>query len=202
MLPMNDLPRRVAALLPNWVGDAVMFTPTLRAIRARFPEAELVLFARPGPAAVLTPNPWTGRVVAAAGGMLADARRLRRERPDLAVLGPNSFRSALTARLARAERRCGYDRDGRGFLLTDRLAPPRESNGSFAAISALDYYLALAGHLGCDVSERRMELSVSDADAAAAEELLTAAGADRSRPLVLLNPGEASTVDQNLIPSF
>ncbi len=196
MLHMNDQPRRVVVMLPNWVGDAVMFTPTLRAIRARFPEAELVLFGRPGPAAVLTPNPWIERVVAAPGGLLADARPWRGKRPDLAVLGPNSFRSALTARLARAKRRCGYGRDGRGFLLTDRLAPPREPDGSFAAISALDYYLALAEHLGCDVSERRMELSVGDADAAAAEELLTAAGADGSRPLVLLNPGAAYGVSK------
>lgn len=191
MLAMNGQPRRVVVLLPNWVGDAVMFTPTLRAIRARFAEAELALFGRPAPVATLTPNPWAGRVIVAGGGLLSAGRRLRREKFDLAVLGPNSFRSALTARLARAKRRLGYDRDGRGWLLTDRLAPAREPDGGFAATSALDYYLKLAEHLGCDVADRRMELSVAEADAAAAEELLAAAGADRSRPIVLLNPGAA-----------
>jgi len=48
-------------------------------------------------------------------------KALRSRRFDLAVLLPNSFRAALTARLSRAKRRIGYERDGRGFLLTDRI---------------------------------------------------------------------------------
>ena len=49
----------------------------------------------------------------------AVARRLRDERPALAVLFPNSLRSALMAWRAGAKRRVGYARGGRGILLTD-----------------------------------------------------------------------------------
>ncbi len=50
--------------------------------------------------------------------------RLKAERADLAILFPNSFRSALMAWRSGARRRVGYARGGRGFLLTDRLAVP------------------------------------------------------------------------------
>lgn len=188
MLAMDRSPQRIVILLPNPLGDAVMFTPALRAIRAKFGQAELVLLGRPGPAALLTPNPWTDRVIAA-GGFRAAVRTLRSGRFDLAVLGANSFRSALTAALGGASRRLGYDRDGRGWLLTDRLKPPRDDRGRIAVPPAIDYYLALAAALGADASDRRMELGVDDSDAATAEQLLAGAGLDPARPLVMLNPG-------------
>ena len=186
---MPEVVERLVVFLPNWVGDAVMFTPALRAIRARFGPARLALAGRAAPLAALAPCPWADETIRDAGSVLALARALRRGRFDLAVLGPNSFRSALAARLAGAKRRVGYARDGRGWLLTDRLEAPRAADGSWAKTPALDYYLELAGYLGCETGDKRMELSVSAGDAAAAEELLTGAGADRARPIVLLNPG-------------
>jgi ADP-heptose:LPS heptosyltransferase len=59
-------------------------------------------------------------------------RDLRRRQFDLAILLPNSFRAALMAWLAGARRRVGYDRDGRGFLLTDRV-PVRNLRRKVAA---------------------------------------------------------------------
>ena len=186
---MEEEFRRIAVFLPNWVGDAVMFTPALRAIRARFPDSHIALVARPAPAAALTPNRWTSELIVDRGRLFRLLGRLRRGNCDLAVLGPNSFRSALCARLGGAARRLGYDRDGRGWLLTDRLAPTRDARGHFAVTPALEYYLKLAEHLGCDVSNRQMELAVAESDAAMAERLLKETGVDAARPLVLLNPG-------------
>jgi len=189
MPPMAIEPDRMVVFAPNWVGDAVMFTPALRAIRARFPRARIVLFARPAPGAALTPNPWADEILVDRGGMLANVRALRARRFDLAVLAPNSFRIALLARLGRARRRLGYARHGRGILLTDKLQPPRTPDGSLAITPALTYYLNLAAALGADATDRRMELAVADADAAWAEGVCARAGADGGRPAVVLNPG-------------
>lgn len=188
------------ALLPNWVGDAVMFTPTLRALRARWPEAELTLLGRPAPAAALRPNPWADQVLTSTDSIARDALRLRGRRYDLAVLGPNSLRSALCVFLGGCRRRVGYGRDGRGWLLTDRLQAPRDEGGGWAVTPALDYYLELARHLGCDVADRRMELGIDPADAARADELLAQAHADPHLPIVLLNPG-ASFGGSKLYPA-
>ena len=86
-------PDRMVVFAPNWVGDAVMFTPALRAIRTRFPRARIVLFARPAPGAVLTPNPWADEILVDRGGLLANVRALRARRFDLAVLANNYGRT-------------------------------------------------------------------------------------------------------------
>jgi heptosyltransferase-2 len=191
MCGMVDEPQRIVAFVPNWIGDAVMFTPALRSVRARFPSAKLVLVGRAGPLAALTPNPWSAEMIVDHGGILETAGAVRRGNFDLAILGPNSFRAALVAWLGGAKRRLGYNRDGRGVLLTDKLAPPRDRAGKYAVTPALDYYLQLGAALGGDVSDKRMELDVAPADDAKARELLAIAGVVPGRPVVFLNPGAA-----------
>src|SRR5207248_1934944 len=116
----------LAVFLPNWVGDAVMATPALRALRQHFRGARLVGVLRPYVAGVLEGGDWLDALVLANGGPWAQSLpavswRLRREKIDLAVLFPNSFRSALAARLGGCRRRVGYARYGRSPLLTDAL---------------------------------------------------------------------------------
>src|SRR3954447_17064619 len=95
---------RIALFLPNWIGDVVMATPAVRAVRAAFPAAELVAVCKPYVADVLAGSPWFGDVVLfdkrgpREQRLWAAARRLR-ERQTAAVLFPNSFRAALLARL-------------------------------------------------------------------------------------------------------
>ena len=182
----------LAVALPNWVGDAVMATPTLRAIRARFPDERLVAVARPYVRPVLDPNPWTDAFVEAdksAGGFRAAVRALRSESVDTGVLLPNSFRSALMFWVGGVRRRIGYARGGRGFLLTDPLEPKR-SGGRFVPTPQITYYLALAERLGAPVDDRRMELATTDEDEAAATAAYQTADLDPDATL-LLCPGYA-----------
>jgi heptosyltransferase II len=147
----------------------------------------------------LTPNPWSNEILCEPRGFLATLRLLRGGNFDRAILGPNSFRSALLARLS-ASRASGFARDGRSFLLADRIEPLREKDGRLSIVSALDYYLLLAEHLGCPSDDKRMELFVADADAHRADELLAKAEVADGRPLVLLNPG-ASFGSSKIYPS-
>ena len=117
----------------NWVGDAVMSIPALAAIRATFPRAEIVALARPWVADIYALESSVDRVIpyhAARGarGLSAKwelAKKLRAECFDCAILLQNAFEAALIARLAGIPRRIGYDRDGRGWLLTDSIAVPK-----------------------------------------------------------------------------
>src|SRR4051812_20443232 len=88
--------RTIAVFWPNWIGDAVMATPAVRALRRRYPEARLIGVLRPYIAGVLEGAPWLDeQVMLDARGPWARrwpaAWRLRREGIDLAVLFPNSF---------------------------------------------------------------------------------------------------------------
>jgi heptosyltransferase-2 len=196
------VPKSILVFIPNWVGDVVMATPALRAIRRQYPAARIVHLIRSYVADVLEGTEFADDVVFWPGGRKARRsnlpdrtapsshieliRRLRRGRFDLAVLLTNSFRSALVARLAGASRRAGYARDGRGWLLTDRLEPPRE-NGCFVPIPALDYYNNLVRRLGCHDVTDRLELATTAADEDAIDRRLGLA--EPARPLIVLNPG-------------
>ncbi len=178
-----------------------MATPTLRALRGLYPDAHISVLVRDTVRPVLEACPWIDRLVkvrrrpkhkpdARRTGPFQLARRLAAGRFDTAVLLPNSFRTALLTRMAGIPRRVGYDRDGRGFLLTDRLLP-RRARGRFVPVSARDYYLGIARYLGARDPDPAMQLFTRPEHDAKADEALGAAGFDPSQaqPLVLINPG-------------
>ncbi|MBN1943369.1 MAG: lipopolysaccharide heptosyltransferase II [Phycisphaerae bacterium] len=191
---MSNSPN-ILVFLPNWVGDAVMATPMLRALRAGMEGAKIVYVARPAIGAVLQGCDWCDEVIPDESKRLRyfprTIRRLRAVRAETAILLPNSFRGALLARLSGASRRVGYARDGRGWLLTDRLAPPRGPDGRFLPAPMIDYYAELLQPLGLKLGSRTMELPLLPADAQQADALLHEAGYDSQKPLVMLNPGSA-----------
>lgn len=189
---------RIVVFAPNLIGDTVMATPSMRAIRAGHPGAEIAVVIRPHVAPTLAGVPWIDRVIPFApkaedpehrtGPLL---RLLRSGRYDLAVLLPNSFRSALMARLGGVRRRVGYARGGRGVLLTDRLRPPRDLKGALLPTPIVEYYLALARHLGCPVDSLRLELFTTPDDEAAADRAWGRLGLAGASPVVTLNTGGA-----------
>ncbi|RPI82527.1 MAG: lipopolysaccharide heptosyltransferase II, partial [Planctomycetaceae bacterium] len=99
---------KIAVFCPNWVGDLVMATPALRGMRRQYPQAEIVGVLRPHLEGVLQgldlvdrqlwhePRKTPGRGATGLAGW-AFARALRAEKFDLALLLPNSFRSAWWA---------------------------------------------------------------------------------------------------------
>ena len=120
----------------------------------------------------------------------AAAKILRAKAFTDGILLKNSFGSAMGLFLAGIPSRTGYVRDGRGFLLTNKLYPAKDSRGKFMANPMVDYYLAIAESLGCDVSQRQLELTV---DEDKKEELLRKLPslAESGRPVVILVPGGA-----------
>ena len=121
----------------------------------------------------------------------AVVRRLRRERFELAVLLPNTFRSAWLAWLARIPERIGYDRLPRGMLLTTRLSEARDSSRRRIPTPIVESYLMLARRLGCPVDSVRLELATTTDDEAAAEVPLSSLGLRGERRVVCLNTGGA-----------
>jgi heptosyltransferase-2 len=116
---------------------------------------------------------------------------------DLAILLPNSFKSALVCKMAGIPHVAGYDRDGRGFLLKDKLLPGVKENGKFIPSPIVKYYMGLAHYLGSHEREMKLELFVTDAERREADKVLARCGvepgerpASRSQPpRIILNPG-------------
>jgi heptosyltransferase-2 len=188
--------KRIAAFLPNWVGDAVLSTPTLRAIREHFRDSHIAYVLRANIADLLDGEPWSDEKFVVPSGKKASrvptimglTSRLRDAEFDTAVLLTNSFRSALMAKLAGINRRVGYDRDGRVLLLTDYLLPDRQ-DGRYVPVAMREYYLAIAKYMGCRPGRSQLELFTSKKDDSEVDKLLRSMGMDPDRPIVVLNPG-------------
>ena len=156
---MSDF-QKILVVQPNWVGDAVMATPTLRAIRQLYPSAHISYLMRRYVKPLYGGMPWadqlityrTGKSHAKTGRGLFDlAARLRAAKFDLAILLPNSFKTALVCKMASIPRVVGYERDGRGFLLTDKLLPVKEK-GKFVPTPIIKSYMGVARYLGASIA--------------------------------------------------
>jgi heptosyltransferase-2 len=176
--------RRVV-IAPNWIGDAVMSLPVLRALRAAHPDDSLAVIAPRGPAAIYRAEGSADSVLERAG-LLSDAAAIARGRFDEAWLLPNSFRSAAVAFLSGTRRRVGYATDRRGALLTDAVAPPPRIDHQ------LRDYDALLGSRGVAPDAGVPSLPIPEAAARRAAEALAAAGLPSGNGLVLLAPGSAA----------
>ncbi len=186
---------RLLVRAANWVGDAVMSIPALRAIRERYPRDEIAVLARPWVAEIYQREDFVDRVIlyensgrhAGAAGRLRLAAELRAQRFDCAILFQNAFDAALLAWLAGIPKRIGYSRDGRGFLLTDPIAPPIAG-----AIPRHEryYYLELLRRAGLikDLPECR-EIRLCG-DAAAGRQLFSSLGFGPER-ILGVSPGAA-----------
>jgi heptosyltransferase-2 len=201
--------QKLLVVMPSWVGDTVMAMPLIGALRRRFVDAHITTLVRPHLKPLLDACPWINRMIAwrkprpgsttrSRRANVALAGRLRSERFDTAVLLPNSLRSAVLIRMAGVPRRVGYRRDARGPLLTDALEPLR-AGGQFTPISAVEYYLKLAEHLGASIDEKTPRLWTHAIDDARAKTICDTAEGDG--PLVLLNPGAATKGSAKLWPA-
>src|SRR5208337_3447071 len=134
----------------NWIGDAVMTVPALRALRKSYPGATISLLVKPAVIPVFEGNPDIDEIIAydekfkGIIGKFRLARLLRKKKFSMAVLFQNAFEAAMIARLAGIPRRIGYNRDRRGFLLTD----PVPFNGDDRKVHHIRYYLKLLASAG------------------------------------------------------
>ena len=150
---MRGFPSKILVRAPNWVGDAIMSLPAVRAVRASYPGASLSILARQWVAGIYAHESCVDEVIpydAAPGWRDLGAKRriaamLRARRFDTAILLQNAFEAAALVRAAGIPRRVGYERDGRGWLLTDRVPVP--APGEIPAHERF-YYLELLRRSG------------------------------------------------------
>ena len=174
----------------NWVGDAIMALPAIRAVRSRFPEAEIAILARPYVADIYRDQAICNQLIsydsqAKHAGILGRERlaaELRSQKFDRALLLQNAFDAAWLVWRAGIPERIGYARDGRGFLLTKPIPVPK--TGEIPPHEKF-YYLELlrrAGWIDSLLDESFITLNVSESSRLRAEEFLAQSGV-RARSL-------------------
>jgi lipopolysaccharide heptosyltransferase II len=184
--------RRILVREVNWVGDAILTLPALKALEWRFPRAEITVLAKPWVAGLFTGHPAANRIIEyrpeSIHRGLRGRRRLvgeiRREGFDLVVLFPNSLDAALVPWLAGIPHRVGYRTDGRGLLLTHPI--PRPTNQ--VPRHQIEYYLDIIRALG---GENRSvpELHVTNEVRDITSQFLKDYRIEESDIVVAVNPG-------------
>jgi ADP-heptose:LPS heptosyltransferase len=173
---------RILIMQLQQLGDSVVFTPTLRAIRRRFPKANITILASPisfelykksehiDEIVIMPPpsrRPWSWLVM---------FRGLRRRRFDLAIADVTqlSMKYGVLASFSGARQRIGFESNHRGFLYTTRLKCPD-------GLSFLDCNLEIARVLGADDNDKHVECPFDTADSDYVESLLSSSGLDGPR---------------------
>jgi heptosyltransferase-2 len=153
---------RIVVRVPNPLGDQIMATAALDALRRRFRDAHIA-----GHGTDIARQLYAGMdcfddffVTGRRESAWKQARMLRRGRFDLCLLLTGSFRSALPPFLARIPRRVGYKWSGRSLLLTDRWPRPRPG-GKAQPYPTKQFYLDLVAKLGA-VEGGRIRLALTD----------------------------------------
>ena len=113
----------------NWLGDAVMTTPALQRLRESKPQARITLLTHAKLGDLWQHHPAIDTVMTFNDddSVFAVGTKLRSENFSIALVLPNSPRSALEVFLARIPQRIGLARPWRTFLLTHPVAPRVEA---------------------------------------------------------------------------
>jgi heptosyltransferase-2 len=212
-------PRRILVRGTNWLGDAVMTTPALLRLREKFPDAHIALLAPEKLRDLWLHHPAVNETITFSAGenVFAVAGKLRAGKFDLALVLPNSPRSALEVFLAGIPKRVGYARPWRNLFLTQAVAPRadavkmrKRSESEIRQLVAADgsqrpnsnsrvlpnaatnahqihEYLHLAAALSANPEPLAPQLSVAPDEIEATREKFGLENIDR--PIIGLNPG-------------
>ncbi len=172
-----------------------MATPVLTDVRKAFPDAHITAMSRSPICDLLKEDHDIDELFCfskvSGFGRRIEKRdiieKLRRGKYDLGILLTHSFSSAWWFWQGKVGRRLGYRGNGRGFLLTDKIALPQDVHQQHLVIT----YKMLLGQLGIPVSETRPRLYLSERELDEARTLLKQLGITPNHRLVGINPGAA-----------
>src|SRR5215470_11112147 len=121
-------PFRILIRSSNWLGDAVMSIPAVRAIKDGRPDTKITIAAPPKIAPMWTLIPEVDDVIPLPdASLLPVVRLLKQQRPfDVAILFPNSLRVALETWLSGIPRRVGYVGHWRSWIVNQIIREPRK----------------------------------------------------------------------------
>lgn len=192
-------PRSILVIKLCCIGDVLMATPTLRALRQRFPEAHIAMMVSSWAKVAVQNNPNLDEVVDC--GPVEEIskpltyfsllRTVKRRRFDCCLVLERSPRLTVFPFLAGIPEHSGLDSFGRGFalrrrVLCDRLKPE------------VELYLDVARELGCEPESPWLEFHPTATDREVAGRLLESLGLPGEGPLVAVHVGGGSNPGMEL----
>jgi heptosyltransferase-2 len=190
VLAAKERGMRLGVFLPNWVGDVVMATPALRALRTHVGAGTMVGVMRPYVAEVLAGSSWFDKSIVYAKGHGDPIPELRAAQLDAVVLLTNSLRTGWMAYRSGARERIGMVGNLRSPLLTTKVSPLRRG-WRRAFLPTVAGYLQVAQAAGAPPVAPTLELAATAADERLADGVWQRLGWRRASRVAVFNTGGA-----------
>ncbi len=194
---------KILVRVPNWIGDAVMCIPALRALREMFSNANITLYTKAWARGIFQDAEFIDRILtvenegAGFRETVKEAKRVSAGKYDLTILFTNSFQTAAIVRIAGVKKRIGYSREGRGILLTDPVRPPAWEHDRHQSHYYLNLVEELARRQQLDFTYDYRDLSgaliVNEERRSRAKARLAEVGVDLAKPIVGFGAGSTNS---------
>lgn len=181
-------PRNVLIIKLRYLGDVLLATPTLEALKAAYPSTRLTVVVNRGTEAMLAGNPHIDEVLPLERGSIFSQwgflRELRRRRFDVVIDLTDADRSAWLSRMTGAPARIGFNDEGRfrGHCYTHVVhgePGAHRIKRDLASLAPLN--IAAAGTIP--------RLWLTQEEERRAADLLSREGVEGPKPLAMLQPG-------------
>jgi len=180
------------------LGDVVLCTPGIRALKQGIPGATLTVLIDQKNTAILADNPFIDKLLIyekpkahrKVASMWQWIRLLRKSHFDLAIdfYSYQGIRSALLAFISGAKYRVGRDTDHRGFFFTKKLLPCSHK------MHQIERVLEMIESLGISIQKRNPEIFISEHDCQRARQILGQLQIDKNKPIIVFHPGTGAYV--------
>lgn len=193
---LREEPKNIIIRMPNWLGDLVMATPTLKDIRNRWKNTKITVMCQSNVAPLLEHDPNIDEILSfkRPSRWIHHSEHweiiepLRKGEYDLGVLLTNSFSSAWWFWRGHVQNRIGFKGNWRSQLLNRAIPYPENTETQHLVLT----YKMLLVPLGIPISETTTELYVSDEEMEDAKSLLQRYGAEVGKHTIIgINPGAA-----------
>ena len=174
------------------IGDVILSTPAIRAIRDAYPESYIAFMVRPYAAEVVEGNPYLNEIIIYDKegeqkdlfGNLKFIQLLRKENFDLAIILHPTIRTHIVTSLAGIPIRVGYDRKW-GFLLTKRIPHGKQ----FGLKHEIDYTLNILEYIGVKAKDKTLYVPLKERSERKIDGLFAASGVKKDDTVIAINSG-------------
>jgi heptosyltransferase-2 len=184
--------KRILIVRTDRIGDVLLSTPVIRALRENYPYAYIAMMVSPYAKEIVENNPYLDEVIVYDKdnrqkswiNSIKFALGVKKKRFDLAVILHPTNRVHLVTYFAGIPKRLGYDRK-LGFLLSDSI----KHNKQLGQKHELEYTLDILKYLGIQSKDKNIFIPIKPESEKWAEELFLQEGIDKYDKLLAIHPG-------------